>query len=122
MNDFPLKTWLSRLLARTLAMAALTAVSASAAAPPTMLVPRGSSWKYENSGTDLGTAWRLPGYNDSAWGGPSPGPLGDNLEGTVQMCTSVIDIGPIGARFPTIYFRKSFTVTSAEIYSGLIVR
>src|ERR1043166_2020046 len=24
-------------------------------------------WRYESSGTDLGTAWRAPGYNDSLW-------------------------------------------------------
>ena len=24
-------------------------------------------WRYEESGTDLGTAWTAPGYNDSAW-------------------------------------------------------
>lgn len=26
-----------------------------------------SSWKYDNSGNDLGTAWTAPGFDDSAW-------------------------------------------------------
>ena len=27
----------------------------------------GATWKYAQSGTDLGTAWRQPSYDDSAW-------------------------------------------------------
>ena len=26
-----------------------------------------SSWKYDNTGNDLGTAWTAPGFDDSAW-------------------------------------------------------
>ena len=88
-----------------------------------VLVPKGSSWKFNNSSNDLGTIWQLPLYDDSSWGGPLPGPLGDNLEGSpgVQLCRSVIGIGPVGARIPTIYFRSSFNVTSAGAYSALIL-
>jgi hypothetical protein len=33
----------------------------------------GSSWKYQASGTDLGSAWRQPAYDDSAWSSaPAP--------------------------------------------------
>jgi hypothetical protein len=41
-----------------------------------------STWKYDQSGTDLGTGWRQPGYSDAAWasgagllasGGPTAG-------------------------------------------------
>ncbi len=32
-----------------------------------------SSWKYEASGVDLGSAWRQPGFDDSAWpAAPAP--------------------------------------------------
>ncbi len=31
------------------------------------LVPVGGVWKYEASGTDLGTAWSASGFDDSAW-------------------------------------------------------
>jgi hypothetical protein len=63
-------------------------------------------WKYEQSGTDLGTAWRQPGYNDTAW--PSgaallyvatadlPAPKNTQLTFTSPQQT-------------TFYFRKSFT-------------
>src|SRR2546430_1263 len=87
-----------------------------------ILISRGSTWKYNNSNLDLGTAWRNLDYDESGtsgspgWGGPSPGSLGDNIEGGFQMVQSVIDIGSPSARFPTIYFRKSFYVTNAALY------
>ncbi|MFT7618712.1 MAG: hypothetical protein ACI97A_002359 [Planctomycetota bacterium] len=34
------------------------------------------NWKYEDSGTDLGTAWSQPGFDDSSWGPPGLAPLG----------------------------------------------
>lgn len=30
-------------------------------------VPLDQFWKYDQSGTDLGTAWKETGFNDSAW-------------------------------------------------------
>lgn len=30
-------------------------------------IAKGSTWKYNSAGTDLGTAWRAVGYADSAW-------------------------------------------------------
>ena len=35
--------------------------------PDTRHVSIDASWKYDASGTDLGTAWREPGYSDSTW-------------------------------------------------------
>ena len=109
-----LKSWIPILWAAIVATAPFT-TSAD------VLVPKGSSWKFNNSSNDLGTIWSLPGYDDSSWGGPLPGPLGDNLEVGVQLCKSVIGIGPAGARIPTIYFRSSFTIGSASAYSALIL-
>ena len=31
------------------------------------LVPTGSVWKYLDNGSDQGTAWIAPGFDDSAW-------------------------------------------------------
>src|SRR5881628_1815166 len=36
-------------------------------APGTRLLPIDTAWKYNDSGTDLGTAWRNAGYDDSSW-------------------------------------------------------
>lgn len=33
------------------------------------LVPLNALWRYEASGTDLGTAWREPGFDHSSWAG-----------------------------------------------------
>ncbi len=108
---------------RNVGLAVLAAFAlGSTASAQVMLVPRASTWKYHNLNIDLGTAWRSPGYDDSAWGGPAPGPLGDNLEGAVQRCTTVINTGPGGARYPGVYFRRSFQVTNAAAFSLLTLR
>jgi len=92
------------------------------APPPSLLVPRHSLWKYHNLNQDLGVSYRAPSYDDSLWGGPVPGPVGDNNEAGTQLCTSVIGIGPTGARFPQVYYRSSFTAHSVNAYQGLILR
>ena len=49
-----------------------------------ILVAAGSSWKYNDSGTNLGTAWRAAAYNDTAWAtGPAQLGYGDGDEATV---------------------------------------
>ncbi|MGI8603049.1 MAG: lamin tail domain-containing protein [Verrucomicrobiales bacterium] len=40
-----------------------------AAAQARSLVALNALWRYEASGTDLGTSWREPGFNDDLWGG-----------------------------------------------------
>ncbi len=107
---------------RSAALAVFAFALVSSVSAQVMLVPRGSAWKYHNLNTDLGTAWRTVGYDDSAWSGPAPGPLGDNVEGGIQQCASVIDIGPAGARYPGVYYRRTFSVTSAASYSQLTLR
>jgi len=79
-----------------------------------ILLPRQSMWRYHNLGQDLGTAWRDPLYNDSTWP-VGPGDLGNGDGGEA----TVIDIGPSGSRFPTIYFRSSFTVEDASEFGTL---
>src|SRR5689334_11147792 len=62
-----------------------------AAQPPTTntLIANGSVWKYYDQGTDLGTAWRNPGYADGAWAsGPAQLGYGDGDE------TTVVGFGP----------------------------
>ncbi|HXI51462.1 MAG TPA: CotH kinase family protein, partial [Candidatus Saccharimonadales bacterium] len=89
----------------------------------TLLVPRGSVWKYQNLNQDLtGSGWEQPGYVDTAWPGSGIGPLGDNNELGTQLCTTVIDIGPVGTRYPVVYFRRSFNVASAAAFQSLTLR
>lgn len=100
---FPVSLWLV-LLAGWVA-----AVSTGAAT--TTLVPAGSDWKYEASGTDLGTAWSQPVYNDSAWSsGPAQLGYGDGDEATK------IPASPVRSCY---YFRHAFEVTDPGVFTSL---
>ena len=51
--------------------------------PGDALVNVGADWRYNDSGQDLGTAWRNPGYNDAAWAvGPAEFGFGEGDEAT----------------------------------------
>ncbi len=77
------------------------------------LIPRGAVWKYLDNGSDQGTAWREPGFNDSAWpSGPAQLGYGDGDEATV------VNGGPSNNRFVTTYFRRAFNVANP---AGLVV-
>src|SRR4026207_1320820 len=43
------------------------AVVAVSSAPYTLIGLTNSIWRYDQSGVDLGTAWRSTNYNDSSW-------------------------------------------------------
>ena len=64
--------------------------------------------------------WKHPGFSDESWttgqgllGGRTPTSVG-----TVDANTT-IDIGPLGAGYPTLYFRKAFNVTNASEVTSL---
>ena len=81
-----------------------------------VIIPLTNFWRYEQSGTDLGTAWRLPAYDDSAWPSgrgllyltPSALPAPKNTE---------LTLGPT-----TYYFRASFVYTGAPAILSLSLR
>ncbi|MBE0545407.1 MAG: lamin tail domain-containing protein [Verrucomicrobia bacterium] len=81
------------------------AVAGSGSSLSNSLIAITDSWKYEQSGTDLGTSWRQPGYNDTAW--PSGAALlyveGDPLPAPKST--------PLTLGRTTYYFRKSFNFT-----------
>ncbi|MBK7999718.1 MAG: hypothetical protein IPK15_13625 [Verrucomicrobia bacterium] len=68
-----------------------------------------TSWRYDRSGSDLGTAWQLVEFDDSAW------PEGLALiadEGTTTVepiRTRINRFNDQGAYVRTFYFRKKFT-------------
>jgi len=90
-----------------------------------MLLPRGSTWKYLDNGTDPGTTWRQSLFDDSAWAsGPAELGYGDGGEATV------IDCGPGAAgtcspangladNYITTYFRRTFTVPDPALVDRL---
>jgi len=79
------------------------------------LVPAGSVWKYLDNGSNQGTAWRAPAFNDSVWlAGPAQLGYGDGDEATV------VGHGPSGQpKYITTYFRRSFNVTNPVAFSSL---
>jgi hypothetical protein len=83
-----------------------------------ILIPAGSSWKFNDTGTDLGTGWRGVAYSDTAWpSGLAQLGYGDGDEATV------ISYGPDAAnRRITYYFRRVFTVANPAAFSALAVR
>lgn len=83
-----------------------------------VVVPAGSVWKYLHNYDDPGTAWREPGFNDSAWlAGPAKLGYGEGDEATV------VGIGPNPAGNPvTTYFRKAFDLADASTVSNVVLR
>lgn len=81
----------------------------------TVFVPMGATWKYLANGTDQGTAWREPEFDDSVWAqGPAELGYGEGDEATV------VPSGTGGiSHFVTTYFRTSFVVEKPARYSAL---
>jgi len=79
------------------------------------LVSPGSVWKYLDDGTDQGTLWREPGFDDTAWpSGQAQLGYGDGDEDTVISYGDDPD-----NKYPCYYFRHSFNVTDPAAYDSL---
>lgn len=73
----------------------------------TVILPYDSTWRYNNSGDDLGTTWREPGYSDATW-----------LSGPAALGTATGTL-PVALKTPvpgngktTFYFRTQFLFTN----------
>jgi len=89
----------------------------SKSADQTLVAP-GSSWKYNDSGSNLGTAWRALAYNDASWSaGLAQLGYGDGDESTVLSYGSNSSNKRI-----TYYFRRSFIVANPASIAALTVR
>jgi hypothetical protein len=82
----------------------------------TTFIPSNSVWRYLSTNVSQGTGWVAPAYNDGFW------PIGQARLGAEDGATTTINIGPVGARYPTIYFRKSFVVSPGAIYTNLLFK
>jgi hypothetical protein len=90
-------------------------ISAARATGDFTFVPAGSSWRYLDNGTDQGTAWRAPAFDDRAWKtGQAQLGYGDGDEATL------VGFGPdANAKYITTYFRLKFNVTDARGVTAL---
>ena len=79
------------------------------------LVSERSAWRYLDTGSDQGTAWRAPGFNDSAWStGLAQLGYGDGDEATV------VGSGPDpNNRYITTYFRRAWPVADPSVFTSL---
>jgi hypothetical protein len=78
-------------------------------------VAKGSVWRYLDTGVDPTSAWRTPGFNDSAWKS-GKGVLGYGDAGQA----TPVGFGPnSGAKFITTYFRSKFTVADPASVTAL---
>jgi hypothetical protein len=96
----------------------LLAVQAPTRSAEQILIAAGSIWRYNDSGADLGTAWRAVAYSDASWKtGSAQLGYGDGDEATlISYGSSTTN------RHVTYYFRQSFTLPSAGSFGGLSVR
>jgi hypothetical protein len=72
----------------------------------TTLINRSDSWKYYDSGTNLGSVWPLPAYSDASWlSGNAQLGYGDGDE------TTIVSYGPNSSnKYITTYFRKTVNI------------
>lgn len=79
-------------------------------------VPKMAAWKYDDSGTDLGTSWTGLNYNDSTWA------FGNAIlgYGNSNETTTVSYGSNASAKHPTTYLRHTFNVANAAQYDSLV--
>jgi len=98
---------------------------------PLVLIDDLQTWQYEQSGTDLGTGWTAPGYDDSAWltglapfdafrqpGGPDCRTFIPAAEDAVRTCLTLSNATST-AQIPTVYFRTKFNLDGDAAHSIL---
>jgi acid phosphatase type 7 len=83
-----------------------------------ILIPAGASWKYHDSGLDLGTAWRNASYADGTWpNGNAQLGYGEGDEATV------VSFGPNATnKYITTYFRKTVTIANTANLKNYLLR
>jgi hypothetical protein len=93
-------------------------VHVTLASPAAALVNAGAVWRYNDAGTDLGPAWRAPGYDDSTWpSGPAQLGYGDYDEATVISYGTNLFYKNI-----TTYFRRAFVAPDPTNFATLLLR
>jgi len=105
------------LTARTTDSSQATVVSApvvvTITGPPVSLVSTGATWRYLDTGANLGVAWRSNSFNDASWlSGPAQLGFGDGDEATAITSNRQV----------TTYFRHAFTVNDTGAIATLTLR
>jgi hypothetical protein len=108
-----------RLFVSSFAVLALAGAGATPlSGQSTSLVPAGGTWRYLADGSDQGTAWRAPAFNDAWWTtGPAQLGYGDGDEATV-----VAYGANASAKHITTYFRRTFSVPNPADFGSVSLR
>lgn len=82
------------------------------------LISTGSVWRYLENGSDQGTNWIRKNFDDTSWrSGPAQLGYGDGDEATL------VSYGPDpNDKYITTYFRHSFAVQDASLFTNLNIR
>lgn len=86
-----------------------------------VLIPFGATWKYLDNGSNPGTTWVQPGFDDSTWAsGPAQLGYGDGDEATVVQdnATPGYNVNDTD-RYLTTYFRSTFVIGNPAQYQSL---
>ncbi|MDB6033637.1 MAG: hypothetical protein JWM16_3975, partial [Verrucomicrobiales bacterium] len=91
-------------------------------APYPLLTMTNSQWRYEFSGSNLGTAWRATDYNDSAWAsGRGVFALETDNQLVLQQTNTIMPLfNTNNERITTYYFRTHFLLTNNPFTVSLI--
>ena len=77
-------------------------------------------WRFNDTGGELGTAWRTNGYNDASWNGSGTGLFG--VESTPALYAPFSAITTPTALAPTnIYFRTTFSYFATNMAANMQV-
>jgi hypothetical protein len=87
---------------------------------PVAFLSTGHIWKYLDDGSDQGTAWRSPDFDDFGWqSGPSELGYGNDGEGVGQ----IVGFGPDpSAKHPTTYFRTTVNIPDPSVFFNFLLR
>ncbi len=100
------------------------AISSASAQSVTDLIDFNHNWKYDQSATDLGTAWRAPTFDDSSWSsgnGALGYPTSENLLGEATVQTTLDRFQSDGTtQILTYYYRTHFTFSGSTAGATLV--
>ena len=87
---------------------------------PVSFLSTGHTWKYLDDGSDQGTAWRSPSFDDSGWkSGPSELGYGGDGEGAGQ----IVGFGPDpSAKHLTTYFRTTVNIPNPSEFLNFLLQ
>ncbi|HMJ91647.1 MAG TPA: lamin tail domain-containing protein, partial [Candidatus Acidoferrum sp.] len=76
-------------------------------------VPLDQFWRYDQSGTDLGTAWKEPGFIDASWPSGRGVLAREDNSSIAPLTNTVLSLSnAANQRIFTYYFRTHFTLTN----------